>query len=191
MSIEEIRSKLNLADVDSFPPENVVKEFSDQIESVTDGMVIGRVEPYEGKIESYTIKGIAALSSLTSEREYDIQKDLGAKGYIYSRFEFFLTAASLPSYKYRILFFEYGIGGYPVKIVLEQSIADSINKYRTSECSYKMTDRSKLEEMINRVISAPKTIEVIQDLINATKIEQSRESLKEASEPDEENPQEG
>ena len=185
MSIEEIKDKLNLTDVDSVPPENAVRVISDQIKEITDGIVIGKVEQYDGRIESYTIDGIASIAAMTKDREYNIQKDLGARGYILSRFEFYLTATELPSYKYRLLFFEYGIGGYPVKVVLEQSIADSINRGRSSNYTFKVADRTKLEEMINLVLSAPRTIEVIQGLINATKIEQTRESIKADAESEE------
>lgn len=182
MSTElNIKDKLYFDDVDLVAPETVVKEFTDQLEGITNGLVEGVIEPYGGHIESYKTETLGALAALGTTREHDIQKDLGAMGYNRSKFELYLTATYLPNYKYRVLFLGYGIGGYPVKVVLEESIARTI-KGGSDVCL--LSNRAELEDLIHRILSSPRVINIIQELINATRIEQDRkpESVIEAVE---------
>ena len=166
-----IKDKLNLTKVDLVAPEVVVREYANQLETITDGIVKGMVESYDGPIESYTTPSFSSLINFGQKEEHDIQWDLGAIGYQRSQFEFYLTATCLPRYRFRILFFEYGIGGYPVKIVLEQGIANAI---KGTQYIYTVKSRDELGKLMLQVLSSSKAIEVIQDLINATRIAQSK-----------------
>lgn len=187
MSIQDIADKLNFSDVDLVPPDEVVRSFMNQLDEVTNHYVIGVVEPYSGHIVSYKTGGIAALSTVISgAKEHDIQDDLGLRGYGNLSFECYLAAPQLEDYKFRICFFEYGIGGYPVKFVIEQGIADEINKRPNSQYIFKVSNRAELEELLNRIISVKKMIEIIQGIINESIIEKHRKPAEELGLPAEE-----
>ena len=127
---------------------------------------------YEGPIESYDqLSAFASIASAlgTSVIHKDIQDNLGAIGYQNFKFEFFLTAPKIENYKYRILFFEYGIGMYPVKIVLEQGIADEIFKKENANYIIEYETKNELENVIINILKTKKVIKVMQELIYATK----------------------
>lgn len=179
MSVEiNIKDKLNFEDIDLIAPEKIVEAYVKQIDEATNGIVKCTVNPYDGQIETYTTAPLRELVVITQETKHDIQKELGPIGYKPSRFEMYYTAPSLPHYRFRILFFEYGIGGYPVKVVLEQSIANAI---KGDNYTYIAKNRTEFETLLGRIISSSKSIEILQDLINATKIAKSRETEGESS----------
>ena len=68
---------------------------------------------------------------------------------------------------YRLLLFEFGIGSYPVKLVLEKGVADSVQAPNYTVIA---KNRNELEKIIFNVLTSSKSIEVMQDLINATQI---------------------
>ena len=143
-----------------------------QLEEATNGFVKGVVREYEGPIESYDqLSAFASIASAlgTSVIHKDIQDNLGAIGYQNFKFEFFLTAPKIENYKYRILFFEYGIGMYPVKIVLEQGIADEIFKKENANYIIEYETKNELENVIINILKTKKVIKVMQELIYATK----------------------
>ncbi len=149
-------------------PENVFSSICKQISEATLGMVNGNLKEYEGPIESYmetpTIEAITL--DLNQFVEKDIQNDLGeVKGEISIKYEFYLTASQLKNYKYRILFLEYGINGYPVEVVLEQGIADEINAEENSDYIYEIKDKEGLECFAYQVINSKKIQTIIQELI--------------------------
>ena len=109
----------------------------------------------------------SALGTLPVHR--DIQDNLGAIGYQDYKFEFFLTASNIENYKYRVLFFEYGIGMYPVKIVLEQGIADEIFKKENANYIIEYATKAELENVILNILKTKKVTNVMQELIYAMK----------------------
>ena len=177
INLDMITGKLNLTDVDSVPPEQIIAKYGEQIESITNGIVRGVVSSYTGPIETDPPDILNGIR-VAIEQEHDIQDDLGAIGYTYSTFDFVLTAPDFPHYKYRVFFFEYGIGGYPVKLILEQAIADAINSKSYSFC---LKNREELIKMMNLIFNSSKVIEVVQDLINAAMIAQSKNILNKSS----------
>lgn len=151
-------------------PDEVISEIGQQLEKATRGFVKGVVKKYEGSIESYdqlSVMASIAAALGTSMAYKDIQEDLGAIGYEVFRFEFFLTSPNLENYKYRILFFEYGIGNYPVKIVLEQGIADEIFGVENANYEIEYHTKDELANVIVNVLNSKKVIKVMQELINA------------------------
>ena len=78
-------------------------------------------------------------------------------------------AQKIENYKYRILFFEYGIGMYPVKIVLEQGIADEIFEKENANYIIEYETKNELENVIINILKTKKVIKVMQELIYATK----------------------
>ena len=65
--------------------------------------------------------------------------------------------------------FEYDIGMYPVKIVLEQGIADEIFKKENANYIIEYETKNELENVIINILKTKKVIKVMQELIYATK----------------------
>lgn len=164
----DIKDKLKFDDIDLISPDVVITEIGNQLEEITKGFVKGVVSNYEGPIESYnSLSGIASIAAaLGTLQDHDIQEDLGEIGYEVFRFEFYLTATMLPNYKFRVMFFEYGLGGYPVKIVLEQGVADEIFKEAHANYIFEKQTKSELENTINNILASKRIIKVVQGLIN-------------------------
>lgn len=163
-----IKDNFVFSEEDLTPPEEVIQEYAEQLKEITKNYVKGIVEPYTGKIESYTRYGLTTAFDITSDKKYDIQKDLGVIGNSKKKFEFYLGSDILPNYKYRILFFEYEIGFYPVKIVLEQRIADEIKGRSDSSYILNIRDKKDLQSTINSVFSTTRIHDVMQGIINAS-----------------------
>ena len=151
-------------------PDEVVSEIGRQLEKATKGFVKGLVKKYDGPIESY--KQMSSMASIaaalgTSVIQKDIQEELGEIGYDRFKYEFFLSSPELENYKYRILFLEHGISGYPVKIVLEQGIADEIFGMENSDYELRYDSADELANVIVNVLNSKKVIKVMQELIYA------------------------
>lgn len=173
----DISSRLNFAPVDLTAPDKVIKNLCDQLSEETNGYIIGAVEQYDGKIESYTQKSsMATVAAMLgeSEKKVCIQKSLGKIGNEIKRFEFYLKTPAYEDYKYRILFIEYGTGNYPVKVVLELGVA---NEVLDSHGGYKITCKNpdELEDLIFRVLSSEHIIHVMQELLNIKQIKDAEE----------------
>ena len=80
-----------------------------------------------------------------------------------------MTTSKIQNYKYRVLFFEYGIGMYPVKIVLEQGIADEIFKKENADYVVEYATKTELENVILNILKTKKVTKVMQELIYAMK----------------------
>ena len=153
-------------------PDTVIAELGNQLEKATNGFIKGVVREYNGPIESYDqMSAFASIASAlgTSLVHRDIQDNLGEIGYQEYKFEFFLTTSKLEDYKYRVLFFEYGIGMYPVKIVLEQGIADEIFKKENADYVVEYATKTELENVILNILKTKKVTKVMQELIYAMK----------------------
>lgn len=163
---------LNYDDEQAVSPDTVVAELGNQLEKATNGFIKGVVREYDGPIESYDqMSAFASIASAlgTSLVHRDIQDNLGEIGYQDYKFEFFLTTSKLEDYKYRVLFFEYGIGMYPVKIVLEQGIADEIFKKENADYVVEYATKNELENVILNILKTKKVTKVMQELIYAMK----------------------
>ena len=172
MSLELNLDEVLESDKSLLPPDVVISKIGSQIEDLTKGFIKAEVKKYDGPIESYdqlSSLGMIAASLGSSMLHKDIQDDLGEIGYQDFKFEFYLRSSKIESYKYRILFFEYGIGMYPVKIVLEQGIADEIFKKEDSNYVIEYETKEELENVITNVLQTKKVIKVMKDLIHATK----------------------
>ena len=152
-------------------PEKVFQNIADELKEATKGYIVGVVNSYNGPINSYiTMSPVETISkSLGMEtRQVNIQSDLGEIGFKKFKFEFYLTTPCLEEYKYRILFFEYGIGGYPVKIVLEQGIADEIFMKENVDYILERDNERGVRNIVYDILQTKKVINVMQDLINAS-----------------------
>lgn len=166
-----IEEKLNFDETELISPDIIIGEIGDELEEVTKGFVKGIVGKYEGQIESYDqISSFASIASAlgTAVIHKDVQDKLGAIGDNNFTFEFYLVAPKFENYKYRVLFFEYGIGNYPVKLVIEQGIADEIFGDENSDYIIIKDTKLELENTIKNIMSTKKVIKVMQDLIVAS-----------------------
>lgn len=168
----DLSGRLNFAPMDLTAPDKVIESICQQLSEQTNGCVIGVVAEYDGKIESYTQKSsMAAMATMLGEAEkkINIQHSLGKIGNERNRFEFYLQTPTYEDYKYRILFFEYGTGNYPVKVILEQGVADEVlgeyNGYKTFPAT-----PGALEDLIYSVLSSDHIVNVMQELINISRI---------------------
>jgi hypothetical protein len=167
---------LSFDDVDRSAPEKVVSEMCDELKSQTRDYIQGVVQPYNGYIESYKKEGISSITMAWSlDKKVDIQSDLGKVGYEKHKFEFYLSATALPKYIFRLMFFSYGIGGYPVKIVLEQSIADEIFQRDNGNYIIECKSKDDLKSTIIRVLNSKRVVRIVQELINASILAKSQE----------------
>ena len=153
-------------------PDTVIAELGNQLEKAANGFIKCVVRQYNGPIESYDqLSTFASIASAlgTSNVQKDIQDNLGVIGYQDYKFEIFLAAPKIENYKYRVLFFEYGIGMYPVKIVLEQGIADEIFKRENANYIIEYVTKTELENVILKILETKKVIKVMQELIYTMK----------------------
>lgn len=154
-------------------PELVFIQKAKEIEDVTQQYIVGNVAEYDGKIESYDqLSAVATLAqTLTMPTIHkDIQNELGEVGEKNFTYEFFLTAPKLENYKFRILFFEYGISGYPLKVVLEQGIADEINATEESNYIFNINTEKELETVIDNILNTQRVVDIMQKIIDASNI---------------------
>lgn len=98
----------------------------------------------------------------------DIQDKLGVIEETSFKYEMYLTASKIENYKYRILFAGYGIEGYPVKIVLEQDIADELNQKEDSGYIYTVNSKEEFERLLVSIFNSKTLQKIIQSLITAS-----------------------
>lgn len=167
----DIKDKLKFDASDLISPDKAISEIGTQLESATNGLVKGIVSEYDGPIESYgVLSGMASLVAAlgTSSQKNDIQNDLGEIGYQSFKFEFYFASSKLLNYKFRVMFFEYGLDFYPVKIVLEQGLADEILKQEDADYIFEIQTKKELEDIVANIVTSDRAIRVIQGLINVS-----------------------
>ena len=164
--------KLDFSDIDLTPPNKVVEEIASEFEKATRGIVKVRIEEYKGHVFSYTqsFGGIAKMLGETT-KEYNIQKDLGRVGSECHKYEVYLYAPVHENYKFRVFFLQYGIASYPVKVVLEQSVAKSI---KTPEYILNRDDRNGFEELVERILNSNAVLSIVQELIRVNQIHRKK-----------------
>ena len=74
----------------------------------------------------------------------------------------------IENYKYRVMCVGYGIAGYPVKVVLEQDIADELNNKEDSGYIYTIDSKTEFEELLVSVFNSKTMQKIIQNLITAS-----------------------
>ncbi|MBE5075371.1 hypothetical protein [Anaerotignum lactatifermentans] len=158
--------KLDFSDIDLTAPDKVIEEILLQLPEETRGIIRGEIQPYGGRVYSYTktsFSGIAqALGSV--EKTVSIQNDLGGIGQNVSKFECFLFTPEYDAYKYRVFFIKYGIANYPVDVILDESIARSISDTLVRDV-YTCNTREELENLIYNIFNSKRMVTVMQELI--------------------------
>lgn len=163
----DLSGKLDLSEIDLTAPDKVVEEILAQLPEETNKIVLGKITPYKGEIESYTtdsLSGAISAALATRSVEVDIQEDLGESGKASKRFECYIYTPVYEHYKYRVFFMEYGIANYPVKLVIEESVARSIFP-ESKGYIYICKNKQELERILVAIFTSKKMISVMQEII--------------------------
>ena len=178
----DFSNDLDFDNYDLKPAKQIVEEFIVELKKATKDKIIGVITDYNGAIEPYKkvvtkmpMSGLSAFASAFSSSlqpqeeivEVDIQQNLGKTGDTLQTYEFYITTPAYEQYQYRICFLQHGVANYPVKVVLEQSIADEINKKGlNSTCIYPCCSPSELENLLLDIIYSRTLKTIMQELIN-------------------------
>ena len=100
-----ISEKLDFNDIDLTAPEKVISEILTQLNEETNGIICGNIVNYNGNVMSYTKANFSSLAAVIgSDKEVDIQNDLGEIGQETHKFECYLYTPEYDKYKYRVFF---------------------------------------------------------------------------------------
>jgi hypothetical protein len=171
-----LNGKLDFSDIDLTAPDKVIEEILSQLPEETNGIIFGKIQPYNGHVFSYKMTGLSGIAQAisTAEKTVDIQEDLGKIGGETHKFECFLYTPEYDKYKYRVFFVKYDIANYPVSITLDESVSKSISNTNTGYI-YTCNTREELEELIFRILSSKRIVAVMQELI---RINQAKKDVK-------------
>lgn len=170
---------LNLKDFET--PEQIIRKTIIDLERVTGTLVTGFVEPYEGSIFSYARKRLSALASITAstiEERYDVQDYLGEQGdNISSTYKVVLKGTKLDDYSFALLFMKFGIGKYPITVVLDEDCAEELNmKHYLDHSGYifKINNSKDFRDFLDYVFVTDRLIEIVQGIITATNLNEQK-----------------
>lgn len=171
-----INEKLDFSHVDLTEPEKVIEEILTQLPNETNGIIFGKIQPYDGHVFSYKTVGFAGMAEAlgTVARNVDIQDDLGKINQETHKFECFLYTSEYDKYKYRVFFAQYDVANYPVSIILDESVAKSISDVNRGYI-YICNTREELEILIYKIFESKRILKVMQELI---RINQARKDAK-------------
>ena len=176
------RSQFSFELVDNLAPKEVIENALIQIGEATQQYVKGKISEYHGEIHSYTkTEGIGDVLSVfhtTNTYEVDIQTELGEISEELNRYEVYLCAKNMNSYKYRLMFVDYGAISYPLTVVLNEELAEEYSDKLGD--TFTIATMKQLEELMTKIINSKTLIRLIQSLINESI---RRERLKEGEEP--------
>ena len=179
-----LSGKLDFSDIDLTAPDIVINELLEELPAETNGLICGKIQSYSGPIMSYTkSSGRAALAlalGTATDKEVDIQSDLGKIGTETHKFECYLYTPEYEKYRYRMFFVKYNVSNYPVTVVLEESIAKSISG-TNSGYIYTCNTRNELEELVVNILTSKRTITVMQELIRVSQAKKMPEEKEETN----------
>jgi len=150
-------------------PEEIIKQQCQYLKQLTEGRVIGNVKRYSGPLSSYSYKqlGVADAIAEATGGSYtvnvDIQEKLGDVGSvpeIYFSYEFYLTSPNTPKYKFRVMFFSYVKGQYPIDLVLDSDIAADIRTSTSIDC----VSEGDFMDTLARILNSEKVRSVVNAL---------------------------
>lgn len=169
-------------------PIECLNQFASLIEQATKSYVQGNVDSYSGSIYSEYDRShnfSIDTSIFTNGRIIrDIQDALGAvsgKGIV--KLEFYLSSKSLEDYKCRLMFVEYGLGGYPVTVVLEKNIASEIKDETKVSSEYCICNSmQQFQNLLNLVYETKYLHDLLQSIITEVLVREDRKKNKKISE---------
>lgn len=166
-----LNEKLDFKEKDLTAPDKVIEEFLNQLPEETNGIVLGKIAVYDGRVLPYTTDAFSGIREMFStwNKPENIQEDLGGIGEEKHRFECYLYTPEYSSYKYRLFFAEYGIANYPVDIVLEESIAEEIRK-DWSGYIYSCKTKRDLDDLLICIFSSKRILQIMQKFIKINQV---------------------
>lgn len=142
-------------------PKKILEEQCRYLNEDTNGIVIGRVAEYPKNIDSYFTFSISADSVAGKS---NLQKMLGEIGKEKLTYEFFLTSKGTPDYKFRVMFMQYDITGYPITIVLEEGIAAEIDYFNT-EYIYQLKEEREFKDLLKKIFNSERLMGIVTKLM--------------------------
>jgi len=131
-------------------PKEIIEAQCDYLKQKTDGNILAKVSDYIGPISSYTKVNIfQVLGNNFSNREVDIQEDLGDIGESTFTYDFYITSPFTPNYKYRVMFLQHLITIFPTLIVLDEAIAEELSGNQDVICNSQEDFENKLKHILN------------------------------------------
>lgn len=135
-------------------PKNILEEQCQYLFRDTNGIVIGRVAEYSGSISS----------NKTFILSGSIQEKLGEVSGDTFTYEFFLTSKCTPDYKFRVMFMQHDITGYPLTVTLEEGISNEI-QYSSTGYEYLAENQEEFEELLKQILNSSRFMEIVTRLI--------------------------
>ena len=148
-------------------PREIIQEQCEELANITKGKITARITEYDGTIYESDDKNILKSSLLEkySGFELDLKNKLGEISDTLT-YEFFLTSKNTPKYKYRVFFLRHKIIPYPVKILLENSIAEELDFPNNSETVIICDNENELLIILKKIFNSNKVRTVINTLLS-------------------------
>ncbi len=173
--------KLDFSDIDLTAPDKVIEEILAQLPRETNEIIFGKIQPYDGPVFSYKTVGFAGMAEAlgTVSQNVDIQDKLGEIGQEDYKFECFLYTSEYDKYKYRVFFVQYDVANYPVSIILDESVAESISGVNRGYV-YRCDTREELEKLIYGIFGSKRIMEVMQELVRISQVKRGTKNNRKA-----------
>jgi hypothetical protein len=153
-------------------PRDIVQFQCDSLGEITGGIIVAKVEEYSEPIVSHSV--MSAYDNITlinkaaqTVREFNVQDTLGEVADGKFRYEFYISSAASPNYKYRVLFLQFGVSMYPVTIVMDEDIAEELKLNYQISC----TGQDEFEATLEAIINSKKVGKVVSSLLGMAKKE--------------------
>ena len=164
-------------DVDNMVyPREILENLARDIGAITRNLVIGEVKNYDGdiysKYEESRLSELVATSLAYGKMIKNIQDELGENGDGRVRLEFCITAPELKEFKCRILFAEYGYGGYPVTVVMESELASEL--LNDKEYITVSDNMGEFKRLIDKVFKSDYLFDLLQRVITESLVRKKK-----------------
>lgn len=164
--------KNDFQEKDIITPKDIIEEQCENLNSMTDGKIIGRIISYDGEIRSYSkpplsSSALAGINRIINDgSSFDVQTELGEitedDGMTY---EFYITSRKTPNYKYRAFFIQYGLAVYPTYISMDQMIADELQVNSETVCD----NEEEFIDMLGLILNSSRVVGIVENLLSFNK----------------------
>lgn len=146
-------------------PKDIIQFQCDELGKMTEELIIGKIKEYDGPISDYKTQGMTTtlthtLEAMTKPQNIKIQSKLGEQSDSEFTYEFFITSKYMPNFMYRVFFVRYGIAVYPLRLVLDETIAIQINE----NCDILIDNEDSFINILSRILNSEKIKQVIGNL---------------------------
>ena len=146
-------------------PKDIVQFQCEELEKLTRQLIVGKIKEYDDPISDYISQDMSTslsltLKSITQSHDVKIQSKLGEQKDSVFTYEFFITSKYMPNFMYRVFFIRYGISLYPVRLVLDETIAKQID----IDVDSSIVDENNFIEVLGKILNCDKFKQVIKNL---------------------------